>query len=151
MGPRLARDPADEPLADAQSCLVDRPGIESLGRAELEAPLVPAQIDGADLGPHAVGDQLRDVVEAFLPVAVLRKRVPQFLEKDPGLVSAQSGHVTRLLHSFQFERIMQRTHGQFHIFPVHEHGNLDLGGGDDLDVHAFAGERGEHPACDAGV
>lgn len=34
----------------------------------------------------------------------------------------------------QLKRIMQRLNGQFHVFAIDEHGNLDLRRGDDLNV-----------------
>ena len=46
--------------------------------------------------------------------------------------------VTRSSAEFlQLERILQRLHRQFHVFPIDRHRDLDLRGGDDLDVDAL--------------
>src|SRR3989338_885195 len=51
----------------------------------------------------------------------------------------------------QSKRAVQRAHRQFQVFLVHHHRNLNLGGGDHLDVNALAGQGLEHLAGDAGV
>ena len=52
---------------------------------------------------------------------------------------------------FQLECVVQGLHGQFHVFAVDQHGYLDLGRGDDLDVDAFVAQGGEHFGGDTRV
>ena len=46
---------------------------------------------------------------------------------------------------------MQRAHRQLGIGRVDQHADLDLGGGDGLDVDALLGQRLEHLCGDAGM
>src|SRR5882672_8616427 len=55
---------------------------------------------------------------------------------------------TRLI---ELERLVQRAHGELHVFFVDHDRNLDLRGRDHLDVDALFGESAEHLARDSGV
>ena len=46
---------------------------------------------------------------------------------------------------------MQRTHGQFRVIGRDQHADLDLAGGNHLDVDRLVGERAEHGVGDAGM
>ena len=64
--PARARDPSDQALAQAHPGLVDRFGLQALGRAKLQRLGIAEQIDRADLGPHLVGDEMGDLVQTRL-------------------------------------------------------------------------------------
>jgi hypothetical protein len=150
---RRLRDPADEALAEAQPGKMDGLGLEPLGRAEFEYVLVAAEIDRADLGHEAVGDQPDDPVQPLLPLGRLGQGLAQSREEDAAVNRLREGHGNRPCASaglFQLEGIMQRLHGQFQIFAVDQHRHLDLRRRDDLDVDVL-GERLEHLVGDAGM
>src|SRR6266568_2542420 len=76
-----------------------------------------------------------------------------------GHLSGRAAHyITRVRASFpasgrliEFECLVQGPHGELHVFFVDDDRNLDLRGGDHLDVDALFGEGAEHLACDSGV
>src|SRR4051812_27787067 len=48
---------------------------------------------------------------------------------------------SRSLRLIQIERLVQHAHGEFHVLFVDDHGDLDLGGRNHLDVDALFGKR----------
>src|SRR3954467_8698029 len=51
----------------------------------------------------------------------------------------------------ELERLVQHADRELHVLFVHHHGDLDLGGGDHLDIDALLGKRAEHLRRDASV
>ncbi len=47
------------------------------------------------------------------------------------------GRAPILFRLVQLKSIMQRLHGEFHVFAINQNTDLDLGCCDDFDVHAF--------------
>ncbi len=144
--PPGAGDAADQPLAQAQPGLVHRFGLQPLGRAQLKRVGIAEKIDRADLGSHRIGDVMGDLVQTVLAAPgaakVSRSRSSSLRES----LSLRSGIILPLQPIgpdsglFQFEGIMQRLNRQFHILAVDQHRNLDLAGGDHLDVDVFIGQ-----------
>ena len=54
-------------------------------------------------------------------------------------------------HLIQLKRLVQHAHSKFQVLLVDHHRDLDLRGGDHLDVDALLGQRAEHLAGDADV
>ena len=71
--------------------------------------------------------------------------------KKPGLGDRAFLCLGQASGFFQFERVVQRLHRQFHIFAVNQNRDLDLARADHLDVDALAGQHLEHLRRDAGV
>src|SRR6516164_11071726 len=49
------------------------------------------------------------------------------------------------------ERVVERAHRQLSVFQTDHHRNLDLRGGNHLDIDSLTGEHFEHPRGDAGM
>ena len=84
-------DLADEALADAEAGEVHRLRVEPLGGGELEHVLA-AEVDRADLGDEALGDQADDAVEPFLAAAGLGQRGAQAREEHAAVDGIRIGH-----------------------------------------------------------
>ena len=85
-------DLADEPLADAQARVVDRLGVEAHRRHQLEPLVVAAQVDRADLGDEALGDEANDAVKPLLAAAGLGERRAQARQQDTAVDRIGEGH-----------------------------------------------------------
>src|SRR5690606_28175643 len=68
-------------------------------------------------------------------------------------ITAPSGRALLNLssRSVQLEGGVQSTHGQLQVLLLDDHRDLDLGGGDHLDVDGFLGQGLEHAAGDTGM
>ena len=54
-----------------------RLGVQPLGGTELKGLLIAKQVDGAHLGRHAFGNQLRDLIKPRLPGKIACHRIAQ--------------------------------------------------------------------------
>ncbi len=91
--PRMGGDVADQALADAQAGLMHGGGQQALGGEQFEHFAGTHHVAGADLRHHVDGDQLDDLVEAFLRGAAARHDVAQAAEQP-----ARDGDGTGGLH-----------------------------------------------------
>src|SRR5690606_22625693 len=74
-------------------------------------------------------------------------------KKQKARITAPSGRALLNLssRSVQLEGGVQSTHGQLQVLLLDDHRDLDLGGGDHLDVDGFLGQGLEHAAGDTGM
>ena len=89
-----ARHAPHKALTQLHPRLVDRLFLEALSRAKLQRILIAEQIDRADLGPHAIGNQMCDAVQTVLPLAGQGETVAQTPQQFAAVTLTAFGHDT---------------------------------------------------------
>ena len=91
-----ARHAAHQPLAQFHAGFVHGGLVQALGRAKLQRFGIAKQVDRANLGLHAVGDQVGDAVQTVLTLGRDRQRIAQTAQKLAAVAFAAFGHESSL-------------------------------------------------------